>query len=477
MSDHLEASVLGHVEEVPEGWLSIRLDQLIEPSKEKVDPRKLAPDTPYLSLEHIESGTGEILDRGIAADVRSAKSVFAAGDVLFGRLRPYLNKVAVPDFAGVCSTDILVFADDSVVDPLYLRWFLSQATVIKYASHYATGDLPRIKFDRLGEIDFLLPPRAEQKRIVRRAKELFERSAAARDRIARGLQLIRQARSSVLEAGARGRLTERWREENQEIPSAESLIAAIRARREKRTRKSQPEPASPPQDLAELPESWRWSRVSDVATVKLGGTPSRKENSFWGGKVTWVSSGEVANCRISDTNEQITQAGLDGSSAKLYPSGSVLIAMIGDGKTRGQSAILDIQAATNQNVAGLVFEDGGMNPEFVWRWALSQYAQTRAGGRGGAQAALNKQKVGELWIPVPPSEEQEEIVRRVDELLGRTDQVSARISASARLSDRTTQEVLRKAFRGQLVPTEAELAAAEGRPYESAEELLRRTES
>src|SRR5438477_621454 len=93
---------------LPEGWVLVPLGELIAPSKEKVEPRERA-DSPYLSLEHIESGTAGIIGRGQGSDVTSTKAVFRPGDVLYGKLRPYLNKVCIPDFEGICSTDILVF--------------------------------------------------------------------------------------------------------------------------------------------------------------------------------------------------------------------------------------------------------------------------------------------------------------------------------------------------------------------------------
>src|SRR5438105_12343241 len=104
----------------------------------------------------------------------------------------------------------------------------------------------------------------------------------------------------------------------------------------------------------------------------------------------------------------ITKEGLERSNAKVCPRGSVLIAMIGEGKTRGQSAILDIEASTNQNVAGVIPNPSVVIAEYVWRWALAQYEVTRAVGRGGNQPALNGQKVRELVLPVPPVQEQTE---------------------------------------------------------------------
>jgi len=172
-----------------------------------------------------------------------------------------------------------------------------------------------------------------------------------------------------------------------------------------------------------IPSDWLWCHVEDIATVCLGGTPKRDEPRFWGGTVPWISSGEVANCRISRTRESISNAGLRESDAEIYPIGTVLIAMIGEGKTRGQSALLDIEACTKQNVAGLVFETERIYPPYVWTWALGEYERTRGEGRGGAQPALNAAKVRALLVPLPPIAEQKRIVAKVDHLMKLCDEL------------------------------------------------------
>jgi type I restriction enzyme S subunit len=148
--------------------------------------------------------------------------------------------------------------------------------------------------------------------------------------------------------------------------------------------------------------------------------------------------------------------------------------MIGEGKTRGQAAILNIDASTNQNVAGLVFDAGSVVSDFVWYWALSEYERNRAVGRGGAQPALNGEKVRALTLPLPPFDEQTEIVRRVEALFKLADAIEKRVVAATRRAEKLTQAILAKAFRSELVPTEAELARREGRSYEPASALLQR---
>jgi type I restriction enzyme S subunit len=226
--------------------------------------------------------------------------------------------------------------------------------------------------------------------------------------------------------------------------------------------------------MGELPDSWASCQVGQIANVCLGGTPSRKIPAYWGGEISWVTSGEVANCRIKSTSERITTEGLNNSNSKIYPPGTVLIAMIGEGKTRGQSAILDIAACTNQNVAGLILDSKFTVPEYVWIWALSLYETHRSGGRGGNYPALNGSIVRQFNFPLAPLAEQHEIVRRVEALLARADRIEKQLAAATRRVETLTQAILAQAFCGELVPTEAELARQEGRDYEPASVLLER---
>jgi type I restriction enzyme, S subunit len=287
----------------------------------------------------------------------------------------------------------------------------------------------------VAQIPIPVPPLAEQQVLA----HLFglaatkQQSSGAHARTAS--RAIERFRHAVLAAACAGRLTADWRDGTRGSVSA-NLKSTVESRIA---------------DRMGVPPSWVIVRVADIGTVQLGGTPSRKRSEYWNGEVHWVSSGEVANCRISATRETITELGLSNSSAKLYPAGTVLIAMIGEGKTRGQAAILDIEAATNQNAAGILADPRFVEPEYLWRWALAEYETTRAVGRGGNQPALNKEKVGDLVLPLPPLAEQAEIVRRVDQLLTRADELQVRVESATRKVERSSHAILAKAFRGELV--------------------------
>ena len=336
---------------------------------------------------------------------------------------------------------------------------------------------PRITTKQLRDCELSLAPLPEQNRIVEKVEALLEQVNRAKARLDRVPLILKRFRQAVLAAACSGELTREWRESHPAVQPARDLLAAISARRTAlklptASRLIPDEGIEIPE--SELPDSWRWCRVGQIADVRLGGTPARKEPSYWNGSIPWVSSGEVANCRISGTAERITKKGLESSNAKVYPAGSVLIAMIGEGKTRGQSAILDIDACTNQNVAGLIFDAGLVNPEYIWYWALQEYTKNREEGRGGNQAALNGAKVRALPLPLPPVNEQAEIVRVLKNMLRLASAIDARVNVATTRANKLPQAILSKAFSGELVPTEAELARLEGRTYETAEELLKR---
>jgi type I restriction enzyme S subunit len=369
-----------------------------------------------------------------------------------------------------------ISADARFMNPKWaFYWFSSEAGLqaiqnAVFGVHLTSG--------RAQNIPLPVAPRYEQDRITSVLNHLWDRLSVTRNRLSKVRNVLKHFRQAVLTTACLGKLTEEWRERHPDVEHASVLLKkpeVLRKASRKSGRDSEPldnKDEFPPRP--ELPQTWEWCTVGQVSTVCLGGTPSRKQPAYWAGEISWVSSGEVANCRIRNTRESISALGLKESNAKIYPKGSVLIAMIGEGKTRGQSAILDIEACTNQNVAGLIFDAGNIDPEYIWLWALGEYERTRAIGRGGNQPALNGEKVRNLNLALPPLEEQGEIVRRAGGLLKLADAIEKRVAAASLRAERLMQAILEKAFRGELLLTEAELARRDGRDYEPASVLLQR---
>lgn len=174
-----------------------------------------------------------------------------------------------------------------------------------------------------------------------------------------------------------------------------------------------------------LPDGWHRSTLGEIARITSGGTPDRSEPSYWGGSVPWVTTGEIQFNTITDTVEKITEAGLKNSSAKLFPPGTLLMAMYGQGKTRGQVAKLGIEASTNQACAAILLHNGH-DPDFYFQFFVLEYEAIRELGNAGTQQNLSGGILKTVAVPVPPIEEQRRIARAIgtwDEAISKAEQL------------------------------------------------------
>lgn len=166
-------------------------------------------------------------------------------------------------------------------------------------------------------------------------------------------------------------------------------------------------------EIGEVPEEWELTTIGEAFDTTSGGTPNRDTTAYWGGGIPWVKTGEIDYRLITSTEERITDVGLANSSAKLLPPGTLLMALYGQGATRGRVAILGIEAATNQ--ACLAFLSRGRVLTRLLFWILaSRYQELRSIGNNGAQKNLSAGIVRNLSIPVPPPSEQVEIAAALE---------------------------------------------------------------
>lgn len=325
--------------------------------------------------------------------------------------------------------DTTYFIDEffGEIPPGYWAYFLKS---LRLGQQEKSSAIPGISRDDIYKNVLLVPPVAEQRRIVAKLEALLGKVDDCRKRLNKIPVLLKRFRQSVLAAACSGRLTSDWRDSDRKPTTPVSI-------------------GIPDENL---PEIWRSCCINDIGKVSNGSTPSRKRSEYWNGNIHWVSSGEVKNNIICETRESISNEGYDNSSVKLLPPGTVLLAMIGEGKTRGQTAILRIEATINQNVAAIVLDAELISSEYLWYWFRGQYEITRQSGSGSGPQALNCQRVRELPLNLPPLPEQHEIVRRVEALFAVVNQIEARYAIAKGFVDRLTQSILAKAFRGELVP-------------------------
>jgi type I restriction enzyme M protein len=181
---------------------------------------------------------------------------------------------------------------------------------------------------------------------------------------------------------------------------------------------------------------WPLVKIGEIASIRSGGTPDRSVDAYWGGDIPWIKTGQINYEVIAKAEEFITQAGLESSAARIFPAGTILMAMYGQGVTRGRVALLGINAATNQACAAIEVKSPDINRDFLY-WALAgKYEHFRAisESRGGNQSNLNAQLIREVAIPVPPLISQHRIVAEIA-----SEQVW--VSGNRELVDRMTAKI------------------------------------
>ena len=197
----------------------------------------------------------------------------------------------------------------------------------------------------------------------------------------------------------------------------------------------------------EVPENWVWVRLENVASWGSGGTPSRKHEEYYNGDILWIKTGELNNGWIYDTEEKITDEGLKKSSAKLFPTNSVLIAMYG--ATIGKVAILGVPATTNQACACAVCNQSLLYM-YLFYYCISQKNVFIEKGKGGAQPNISQIILKQHPIPLPPLSEQQRIVERIEELFAKLDEAKERLQEAADSFAVRKAAILHKAFTGEL---------------------------
>ncbi|EAI3921445.1 hypothetical protein YZ53_07190 [Campylobacter upsaliensis] len=163
-----------------------------------------------------------------------------------------------------------------------------------------------------------------------------------------------------------------------------------------------------------IPNSWAWVKLGDICEIVSGGTPSRDKIEYWhNGTIPWVKIADVKNNVVNQTQEFITELGLENSSAKIFKKGTLLYTIFA---TLGETAILNIDAATNQAIAALI-EAYDYDTKFLMYCLMSMKDYVNSLGRGVAQNNINQTMLKNFTIPLPPLCEQQEIVKKLDLLV------------------------------------------------------------
>lgn len=156
-----------------------------------------------------------------------------------------------------------------------------------------------------------------------------------------------------------------------------------------------------------IPQQWGLPQIKDIASISSGSTPNRNNSEYWNGNIAWVTTGELSSGHVNHTSERITVKAVKETKMRIYPQGTLLMAMYGQGKTRGTVAILEIDAAVNQACAAITVKDG--KSKFLFYQLKNSYQDIRKLSNTGNQENLNADIIKTYQVPWAPDEEQERI--------------------------------------------------------------------
>ena len=255
-------------------------------------------------------------------------------------------------------------------------------------------------------------------------------------------------RSKILNLAMRGQLTEQLPEDG----TAEELYQQIQAEKQAfvtagKIKKEKPLPGITPEETPfDIPENWKWVRIADISSITSGGTPSRGNSLFWNGNIPWVKISDISAKYVTETEEKITEAGLNNSSAKIFPKGTLLYTIFA---TIGTVGILNIDAATNQAIAGVTFL-GKYNLDYLYYILVGLKDILVAKGKGMAQMNINQTILKNTPIPLPPLAEQQRIVEKIGQVFSVLDTIDALQARHADNLAALKAKLIDAAIRGKL---------------------------
>ena len=365
-----------------------------------------------LELEDIEKETANIIQK-LSKGERSVKGTrhkFNTGDILYSKLRTYLNKVLVATSEGYCTTEIMPLNTYGIMSNEYVCHVLRSPFFLDYTLQCGYG----VKMPRLSTTDacngFIpLPPLKEQIRIVeeiRRWFVLIDIIESGKDDLQ---ETIKQTKSKILNLAIHGKLVP---QDPTDEPATELL---------KRINPKAEITCDNPQ-YGNLPKGWCICRLKDMAKVITGSTPSKSNKEYYGGNFPFYKPADLDLGRhVNKASEYLTQAGKNVS--RLVPSGTTAVCCIG---SIGKVGFLEYEGTTNQQI-NCVIPSECLDNVYLYYSCSSQwfYSSLIAESSAVTISIVNKSKMENVVMPLPPLQEQHRIVAKIEELFTQLDKIEA----------------------------------------------------
>ncbi len=433
--------------ELPEGWRVTTIGTVVELNPPKPKQDALASDSlvSFVPMSAVDAASGAITQseaREFAA-VRKGYTAFRDNDVIFAKITPCMEngKAAIArdliNKLGFGSTEFHVLRSCSDILPEYIYNFIRQESFRAAAEAEMTGSVgqKRVPSDFLTNAIIPLPPLPEQHRIVAKIDELLTQVNAVRVRLERVAAMLKRFRQAVLSAACSGKLTEGWREEQGLAPELDSVL------------------------------------LSTVAADFRYGSAAKSQAE---GSVPVLRMGNIQDGRLIWDDLVFTSDNAEIGKYQLHP-GDVLFNRTNSPELVGKTALY--KGERPAIYAGYLIRircSSELLPDYL------NYCLNSPAGReycwqvktdGVSQSNINAKKLAAFEFQLPSVGEQHEIVRRVESLFALADRIESRVAAASARAERLTQAILAKAFRGELVPTEAELGRLPQEPTVEPEPL------
>ena len=413
-------------------WQSARL-KFVAPLRNERTPAG-ADHAEYVGLENIESWTGRMIASEPKADKDSEAetglaNVFREGDVLFGKLRPYLAKACQAPRDGVCSTELLVMQPAEALNPRFLLYELLTPDFVGAVDASTFGArMPRASWDFIGSLEIRLPPLETQSIIANyldRETARIDRLIAAKERM---LALLEEKRAALI-----SRVVTR------------GLVPNV------------PLKPSGQEWLGEIPAHWQVQPIKYLAVVGNGSTPSVDNADYWDDQgYPWLNSSVVNVSPVTVASRFVTETALRECHLPKIQPPAVLVGITGQGKTRGMAAVLGVEATINQHLAFIKPRTQALCADYLCHLLGHAYAFLRSDsdGAGSTKGAITCEQLANMKIPVPPRCEQIEICARIGQSLAVSMPVRSKIQASLDLLTERRAALITAAVTGQIPPEE-----------------------
>lgn len=489
-----------------EDWIDCKFETILKQSKEKHKPEKIE-NLFYVGLEHIEKGTGKLVYYVGFDEIKTLKNKFCPGQILYGKLRPYLNKVHLANTSGVCSTDILVFdVADCLVGQYALYFMLSREFVNDMSANSSGVNLPRVSTKHINNYSFPLPPLPIQRAIVTKIENLFASLNKGIEDLKKAQEQLKVYRQAVLKKAFEGELTREWREKQSSLPTAEELLEEVKQERqrfyeeqleewknavkewqEKEKSGKRPSRISKPKQLSSpnnkelknyegIPDDWCWTRFCNV-TYKIGDIDHKMPKSVNKG-IPYLSTGNIGSNGIIDLKnaKNISREDFERLALKIKPSkGDIIFPRYG---TIGRNVLIDFDKEFLVSYSCAIIKNIEllMVPKFVFYFSISPIVkqEIKKYTVETTQANIGIASIENFVFPLCSKEEQHQIVREIESRLSVCDKLEQSIEEGLEKAEALRQSILKKAFDGKLL-TEAEIEKCKQEAdYEPASALLER---